>query len=129
MTEASKKFTIKPPLVMVLMAEKETSKIRHIYFIFGDMDIGSLELKDGSLVLGEPDVESFKSIFRADSEDGLIRHVITIESPLSDERAFKLFHNLWGKAAGAEGYDKQEWKQLERFCADSGTRIEGVYFG
>ena len=25
----------------------------------------------------------------------------------------KLFHTLWSKAVGTEGYDKQEWKRLE----------------
>jgi hypothetical protein len=114
MAEASKKFTIKPPLVIVLMADKETKHIRDIHFIFRDMDIGSLELKDGSLVLAEPDDESFKSIFKGDGADGLIQHIITIENSLSDERSFKLFHQLWGKAVGTEGYNKQEWKQLER---------------
>ena len=112
MTQASKKFTIKSPLLMVLVADKQTNRIRDIHFIFRDMEIGSLALNDGSPALAEPDEGAFKSIFGGDSEDRPIRHVLTIESPLSDKKMFDLFHTLWEKAKCTNDYDKQQWNEL-----------------
>ncbi len=36
-----------------------------------------------------------------------------IEDPYAKD-LHQLFHKLWTKAVGTDGYNKSEWKQLER---------------